>query len=462
MYEELGTGATATVYRCVKNGDAKSLAVKVISLKNLRMQKDFQRMQKILNREMQILFSLRHPHIVSLFDVVDTDMSLYLVMELLRDGELFDYIVKKGSLEEPQAKHIFRQTVGALQYIHDKDIVYRDLKPENILVCRNASLPADDPGAIDIKLSDFGHSKLVNDGFSIALTRVGTPQYWAPEVSDPRSAAAGYDKSVDLWSLGVILYVMLLGAYPFDGVKNPVEVQMKNPNLQFVSPVTGRRASDSAQDLVKALIKVKPSDRLALAQCAQHTWLGEQGAQNSVDTKPTNYCSMKLPDRPSKAQRDQMVQDLLQFQKKFRCFAQVRNDAVVADLSYLDEQQAAQAKSDIKGIVRHQFAGYEPLETTIESLSGNSLPPIPEGRYKLSTTTLQVGRNGAGLDLIAENGGMKVEGVLPDPGQSGIQQGNLIVKINEVPLVGAPETVESIFGRNFGNGVQIQVKRSVP
>merc|ERR1711959_380194 len=125
------------------------------------------------------------------------------------------------------------------------DIVYRDLKPENILVTGKAAGEAD----LQIKLSDFGHSKLVNDGYSTALTRVGTPQYWAPEVSDPVLSAQGYDHRVDLWSLGVVLYVMLMGAYPFDGVKAKIEDQIQNPQLTFRSPVTGRCASPNAENL---------------------------------------------------------------------------------------------------------------------------------------------------------------------------------------------------------------------
>merc|ERR1719199_924523 len=139
-------------------------------------------MQQVLQREIQILFGLKHPRIVTLFDVIEEADKLCLVMEIVSDGELFDYIVKRGTLSEPGARNVFCQIVDALKYIHSKDIVYRDLKPENILVSGKTDKETD----LQIKLSDFGHSKLVNDGYSTALTRVGTPQYWAPEVSDPK------------------------------------------------------------------------------------------------------------------------------------------------------------------------------------------------------------------------------------------------------------------------------------
>ena len=98
---------------------------------------------------------------------------------------------------------------------------------------------------MEIKLSDFGHSKLINDGYSTALTRVGTPQYWAPEVSDldPLQAKKGYTQQVDLWSLGVVLYVMLIGAYPFDGLREPIERQIRRADVKF--PNEARRRGET-------------------------------------------------------------------------------------------------------------------------------------------------------------------------------------------------------------------------
>merc|ERR1712190_168381 len=133
-------------------------------------------------------------------------------------------------------------------YIHSKDIVHRDLKPENVLVDDRRSRGE----LLEVKLSDFGHSKLINDGYSTAISsRVGTPQYWAPEVSDPRRAALGYDFSADLWSLGVVLYVMLAGSYPFE----KGEPSYKN-------------VKDSAKDLITSLFRREPSERISLSRCS--------------------------------------------------------------------------------------------------------------------------------------------------------------------------------------------------
>jgi serine/threonine protein kinase len=463
LFEELGSGATATVYKCrQKLEPSQPYAVKTINLKNLQMQPQYKRMHQVLQREMQILFGLKHPRIVTLYDVIEESDKLYLVMECVADGELFDCIVKRGTLTEPGSKNVFCQIVDALKYIHSQDIVYRDLKPENILVSNKA---LNDDKNIQIKLSDFGHSKLINDGYSTALTRVGTPQYWAPEVSDRYSAQNGYDKKVDLWSLGVVLYVMLMGAYPFDGVSEPIERQIKDPHkwLTFRSPVTGRFASQPAQNLIQSLIVRQPERRFSLEQCLSHAWTANTNVvQSSADEVAPEYFGLQLPSQPSKEQRDVMRTDLLKFQQKFKCFAQVRHSQVVADLSGMTKERVQEAKSDLKGIIQYNLK-IEPMEVEVKSLSGSgqSLDTIDEqgGTSKLITTTLRVGESGAGLDLVSQNDGMLVQKILSQPGQPGLREGDIITKINEVSLAGDPAMVEQKFGQNFVNGVQIQVKR---
>merc|ERR1712232_608574 len=159
------------------------------------------------------------------------------------------------------------------------------------------------------------------------------------------------------------------------------------------------------------------------------------------------YLNLMLPNAPSKPQRDQMVSDLLQFQRRFHCFAQVRPDRVVADLSSLSLEKAENAKSDLKGIIKMQLK-CDPLEMTSDSLTPSRLPPTSE--TVLHTTTLRVDEKaGAGLDLLPDTGGMRVEQVCATPGQPGILAGDLIIKINEVRLAGDPDRVEQIFGTHF-------------
>jgi len=232
-------------------------AAKTICKLKFRMQRDFADMMDRLHRETAILFSLRHSHIVSLYDVVDTDDWLYLVMEYVEGGELFNEIVSSGALPEHEARYVFLQIVLGLRYIHSKGLVHRDLKPENVLIDRKSSRP----GLLEVKISDFGHSKLVDDGYSTALSQVGTPQFWAPEVAN--SCAAGYDERVDLWSLGVLLYLMLEGSYPFSDGRSATELRFRSDS----------KLSQDARDLVRSLLQQRPHDRLPLDRCLRHPWV---------------------------------------------------------------------------------------------------------------------------------------------------------------------------------------------
>jgi len=159
----------------------------------------------LLEREIDIMKKLQHPNIIQLMEVVDTPDTLYLVLEFVSGGELFDAIVNKGSYSETDAAKIVRQIMEAIQYVHSLGIAHRDLKPENLL------LSGEEGKADFIKIADFGLSK--DFGEEQLSTSCGTPDYVAPEVlmGEP------YDKSVDIWSIGVITYVLLCGFPPFYG-----------------------------------------------------------------------------------------------------------------------------------------------------------------------------------------------------------------------------------------------------
>ncbi|CAJ1360202.1 unnamed protein product [Effrenium voratum] len=466
MLEELGTGATATVCRCMKS-DGTQFAVKSINLGKLKLQPNYQKVSDKLHREVSILFSLRHPRIVSLFDVVEGRDQLHLVMELVEGGELFDHIVQMGAFTESVARYVFIQIADGLKYIHSQDIVYRDLKPENILVDSKGSRR----GLLEIKLSDFGHSKLINDGYSTALTRVGTPQYWAPEVSDPAKAAQGYNQRVDLWSLGVVLYVMLVGAYPFDGIGESIDLQIRKANVTF--PNDSRKPSQYAQDLIRALIKARPQERLSIDGCLNHPWITSCGGTLS---KIIKLCTEKehaateerlpLPVEPSKDQVEALRRDLQLWTRKFRCAATVKHGEVVANMQLgLAEEDRNKARQELQGILQHHFPG-QAIGSSTRGGPTAKLATVPEERqpkktpFRLVTHTLKVSStDGAGLGLDPETGGMRIVQVYEKPGQPGLVVGDLIIKIDEVSLRGNPDQVEQIFGNHFGDGVLLTIKR---
>jgi len=173
-----------------------------------------------------------------------------LVMEYMDGGELENSI----PLPEHEARYVFLQLVLGLRYIHSQGVVHRDLKPQNVLINRGAS----HSDLLEVKISDFGHSKILNDGYSSALTVVGTKHYWAPEVT--RAEKSGYDQRVDLWSLGVMLHFMIEGSFPPDA---PAA-------LRYTSET---RMSRGAFEMVRGLIQVNPQHRWTLGHCLKHPWL---------------------------------------------------------------------------------------------------------------------------------------------------------------------------------------------
>merc|ERR1719203_2502289 len=150
-----------------------------------------------MSKEVSLLLQLQHERVVRLHDVWETDKTMILVMELM-ECSLFDLVFDRGRLASDEARHVFVQVVEGLKFIHSKHIVHRDLKPENILVCSEPS----SQGYPEVKISDFGHSKLIHDGYTRACSFVGTDRYWAPEVAATRGvrrSGESYDERADLW-----------------------------------------------------------------------------------------------------------------------------------------------------------------------------------------------------------------------------------------------------------------------
>jgi len=189
-----------------------------------------------------------HPNIVKLYEVYDEKTKLYLVLEMMTGGELFDRIVEKESYNEAEAAMVVRPMVDAIRYCHAMGVVHRDLKPENLLY----SSPQ--PDAI-IKISDFGLAKVISN--DLMTTACGTPGYVAPEILSGK----GYDMSVDYWSIGVIMYVLLCGYPPFYEDSNEKLFELiKAGKLEFPSPQWDS-ISEAAKDLIRHLLNIDPKHR---------------------------------------------------------------------------------------------------------------------------------------------------------------------------------------------------------
>ncbi|KAK3908950.1 Calcium/calmodulin-dependent protein kinase type 1 [Frankliniella fusca] len=210
---------------------------------------------------------LTHPNIVQLLETFEDKHKVYLVMELVTGGELFDRIVQKGSYTEKDASDLIRQVLEAVDYMHEQGVVHRDLKPENLLYYS----PDEDS---KIMISDFGLSKMEDSG--IMATACGTPGYVAPEVL----AQKPYGKAVDVWSIGVISYILLCGYPPFyDENDANLFAQILKGDFEFDAPYWDE-ISDSAKDFIRQLMCVDVEKRYTCRQALQHPWISGNAASN--------------------------------------------------------------------------------------------------------------------------------------------------------------------------------------
>lgn len=221
---------------------------------------------EVLKREIQILKEVKHPNIISLIDVFEDSKYLHLVTELCTGGELFDRIIAKtqsaeGHFSEHDAALLVHNILDAIQYCHEKGIVHRDLKPENFLFLTEAE---DSP----VKIIDFGLSRHNDANQGIMKTKVGTPYYVAPEV-----LRREYTKSCDIWSIGVISYILLCGYPPFYG-DSDAEIfdSVRTGRFDFPSPEWDN-ISSTAKDFVRYLLQKDPKDRPTAAQAMEQNWI---------------------------------------------------------------------------------------------------------------------------------------------------------------------------------------------
>lgn len=273
--ELLGTGAFSEVRLCEHRETGQAFAVKIIDKKALKGKEDS------LENEIRVLkrFSAKrqendpdrtwftHPNIVQLFETYEDKSKVYLIMELVTGGELFDRIVEKGSYTEKDASYLIRQVLEAVDYMHEQGVVHRDLKPENLLYYN----PAEDS---KIMISDFGLSKMEDSGFM--ATACGTPGYVAPEVL----AQKPYGKAVDVWSIGVISYILLCGYPPFyDENDANLFAQILKGEFEFDSPYWDE-ISESAKDFIRHLMCVNVEKRFTCKLALAHPWISGNAASS--------------------------------------------------------------------------------------------------------------------------------------------------------------------------------------
>uniref|UniRef100_A0A663MWV2 Calcium/calmodulin-dependent protein kinase type IV n=2 Tax=Telluraves TaxID=3073808 RepID=A0A663MWV2_ATHCN len=309
-------GATSIVYRCRQKGTQKPYAIKM-----LKKTVD----KKIVRTEIGVLLRLSHPNIIKLKEIFETPTEISLVLELVTGGELFDRIVEKGYYSERDAADAVKQILEAVAYLHANGIVHRDLKPENLLY----ATPAPDA---PLKIADFGLSKIVEDQVTMK-TVCGTPGYCAPEIL----RGCAYGPEVDMWSLGIITYILLCGFEPFYDERGDQYMfkRILNCEYDFVSPWWDD-VSLNAKDLVKKLIVLDPKKRLTTLQALQHPWvtgkaanfahmdnaqkkLQEFNARRKLKASLWTYCKPSSGSIPINTKQDLKPSFCMTQSQHFRC-----------------------------------------------------------------------------------------------------------------------------------------------
>ncbi|XP_039625892.1 NUAK family SNF1-like kinase 1 [Polypterus senegalus] len=258
LLETLGTGTYGKVKRAMERFSGRVVAIKSIRKEKIKDEQDMVH----IRREIEIMSSLQHPHIISIYEVFENKDKIVIVMEYASKGELYDYISERRRLTERETRHFFRQIVSAVHYCHKNGVVHRDLKLENILLDENCN----------IKLADFGLSNLYHKD-RLLQTFCGSPLYASPEIVNGRPY---HGPEVDSWALGVLLYTLVYGAMPFIGGDHKNLISQISSG-EYREPTQ----SSDARGLIRWMLMVNPDRRATIEDIANHWWVN-WGYKSSV------------------------------------------------------------------------------------------------------------------------------------------------------------------------------------
>lgn len=277
LKELLGQGSYSIVRLAERKTDKKTFAVKIVPKAQLSRQDEMS-----LRSEVELMLSLDHPNIVKAYEFFDEDNYFFLILEHLEGGELFERLVEKVVYTEKEARDLAKILLNAIKYCHDKGLIHRDIKPENVLLASKT----DD---INLKLADFGFA--VKSDSAPIKKQAGTPGYIAPEILLKRPQTY----AVDMWSFGVVLFLLLGGYPPFynpgDEIKD-IYRKILNADYQF-HPSRWDAVSAEAKDLVKRLLSLDVENRPTVDQALSHAWFNKDSTELTVRNLNTNLAALK-------------------------------------------------------------------------------------------------------------------------------------------------------------------------
>ncbi|XP_017798624.1 PREDICTED: phosphorylase b kinase gamma catalytic chain, skeletal muscle/heart isoform isoform X2 [Habropoda laboriosa] len=276
--EILGRGISSTVRRCIEKETGIEYAAKIIDISN-ETNEDGHTMKDATLQEVQILRRVAgHSYIIELHDVFESSTFIFLIFEICKNGELFDYLTSVVTLSEKKTRYIMRQVFEGVQHIHNQGIVHRDLKPENILLDDN----------LNVKITDFGFARLLKIGDKL-YDLCGTPGYLAPEVlkCNMFENADGYGYEVDVWACGVIMFTLLVGCPPFWHRKQMVMLRnIMEGKYSFTSPEWAD-ITEAPKDLIRKLLVVDPKKRITIKEALEHSFF------HTVELKAKSFNARK-------------------------------------------------------------------------------------------------------------------------------------------------------------------------
>ncbi|XP_077991390.1 testis-specific serine/threonine-protein kinase 2-like [Glandiceps talaboti] len=249
----LGEGSYAKVKSAFSEKQKQRVAMKIINRK--KAPRDFQK--KFLPRELEIIRIVKHKNIVQVFEILELCGNIYISMEIAGHGDLLDYIKLRGAMKEDLARQMFREIIDAIKYCHEKHIIHRDLKCENILL----------DGQNHIKVTDFGFARQITQG-ELSKTFCGSAAYAAPEILQ----GIPYNgPSYDMWSIGVILYIMVCGSMPYDDTN--VKKMVKDQTEKRLGFSRAKKLSPECKDLICHMLKAKVDQRATIPEVKESAWV---------------------------------------------------------------------------------------------------------------------------------------------------------------------------------------------
>ncbi|PIA47481.1 hypothetical protein AQUCO_01400257v1 [Aquilegia coerulea] len=350
----LGIGSFGKVKIAEHIPTGHKVAIKIFERHEIKIKDGHEKVR----REINIMRMCMHPHIIRLYEVIETQTSIYMVMEYCESGELFDHITQKGKLQDDEARLFFQQIISGLDYCHSNMVVHRDLKPENLLL---------DSEKCNVKIIDFGLSNIMRKGH-LLKTSCGSPNYAAPELICGNLYAG---PEVDVWSCGVILYAFLCGKLPFENENLSILFR----KIKAGSYTLPSYLSTGARDLISRMIVVDPMKRITIPEIRQHPWF-------QIDLPC--YLAVPPPNLMQQAKKidERIVQEVIRmgFDRNdlIKCLCnRVENEATVAYYLKFDYQfrltRGGYLGAEFQKTMDHCLSQMQPNEASSSSVSEHHL-----------------------------------------------------------------------------------------